>query len=82
MPVAVVTDTTGYLPRELLDRYSITAVPLYVVFPDRTVRETEITDYPAEMEAVDAEADVDSELLAMPLNDEDPDAARDGDARA
>ena len=47
MPVAVVTDTTGYLPRELLDRYSITAVPLYVVFPDRTVRETEITDYPA-----------------------------------
>ncbi|NLW50542.1 MAG: hypothetical protein GXY85_06815 [Candidatus Brocadiaceae bacterium] len=44
--------------------------------------DAEITDYPAEMEAVDAEADVDSELLAMPLNDEDPDAARDGDARA
>jgi len=47
MPVAVVTDTTGYLPRELLERYSITAVPLYVVFPDRTVRETDITDFPA-----------------------------------
>ncbi len=47
MPVAVVTDTTGYLPREHLDRYGITAVPLYVVFPDRTVKETEITDYPA-----------------------------------
>jgi DegV family protein with EDD domain len=47
MPVSVVTDTTGYLPREQLDRYGITAVPLYVVFPDRTVKETEITDYPA-----------------------------------
>ena len=46
MPVSVVTDTTGYLPRDLLDRYGITAVPLYVVFADRTVRETEITDYP------------------------------------
>jgi len=47
MPVSVVTDTTGYLPRELVDRYGITEVPLYVVFPDRTVKETEITDYPA-----------------------------------
>ncbi len=47
MPVAVVTDTTGYLPRELVDSYGITEVPLYVVFADRTVRETEITDYPA-----------------------------------
>jgi DegV family protein with EDD domain len=47
MPVSVVTDTTGYLPREKLDRYGITAVPLYVVFSDRTVKETEITDYPA-----------------------------------
>jgi DegV family protein with EDD domain len=46
MPVAVVTDTTGYLPREHVDRYGITTVPLYVVFPDRTVKETEITDYP------------------------------------
>ncbi len=47
MPVSVVTDTTGYLPREKLDRYGITAVPLYVVFSDRTVKETDITDYPA-----------------------------------
>ncbi len=47
MPVSVVTDTTGYLPRELVDRYGITEVPLYIVFPDRTVKETEITDYPA-----------------------------------
>jgi DegV family protein with EDD domain len=47
MAVAVVTDTTGYLPREVAERYAITEVPLYIVFPDRTVRETEITDYPA-----------------------------------
>ena len=50
MPVAVVSDTTGYLPPELLDRYGITVVPLYVVFPDRTVQESEITDYPAYFE--------------------------------
>ena len=47
MPVAVVTDTTAYLPTEMLHRYGITAVPLYVVFPDRTVQETEISDYDA-----------------------------------
>ena len=47
MPVAVVTDTTGYLPPELLSRYGITVVPLYVVFPDRTVQESDITDYDA-----------------------------------
>lgn len=47
MPVAVVTDTTGYLPADLVDRYSITAIPLYVVFPDRTERESDITDYGA-----------------------------------
>jgi DegV family protein with EDD domain len=47
MPVAVVTDTTGYLPADVVARYGITEVPLYVVFSDRTVRETDITDYPA-----------------------------------
>ena len=46
--VAVVTDTTGYLPNELADRSGITRVPLYVVYgPDRAERETEIEDYPA-----------------------------------
>jgi DegV family protein with EDD domain len=47
MPVAVVTDSTAYLPAEMVARYGITVIPLYVVFPDRTVQETEITDYPA-----------------------------------
>jgi DegV family protein with EDD domain len=37
--VAVVTDSTAYLPGELVDRYGIEVVPLYVVLPDRTGRE-------------------------------------------
>src|SRR3954454_23721540 len=46
--VAVVTDSTAYLPPELVERHGLEVVPLYVVFGgDRPVRETEITDYPA-----------------------------------
>jgi DegV family protein with EDD domain len=46
--VAVVTDSTAYLPPDLVERDHIHVVPLYVVFGgDRTVPETEITDYPA-----------------------------------
>jgi DegV family protein with EDD domain len=46
--VAVVTDSTAYLPSELIRRHAIHVVPLYVVFGgDRTVPEIEITDYPA-----------------------------------
>jgi DegV family protein with EDD domain len=48
MPVAVVTDSTAYLAPEDLERHGIRVVPLYVVFGgDRTVPETEITDYDA-----------------------------------
>jgi DegV family protein with EDD domain len=47
-PVAVVTDTTAYLPAELVRERGITLVPLYISFGgDRTRRETEIVDYPA-----------------------------------
>ncbi|HYP48675.1 MAG TPA: DegV family protein, partial [Thermoleophilaceae bacterium] len=47
-PVAVVTDSTAYLPPELVARHDIHVVPLYIVFGgERTVPETEITDYPA-----------------------------------
>ena len=47
-PLAVVTDSTSYLPPELIESHGITIVPLYVVFGgDRTVPEVEITDYPA-----------------------------------
>jgi DegV family protein with EDD domain len=45
---AVVTDSTAYLPEEVVEQHRIGVVPLYVVFGgDRTVRETDITDYPA-----------------------------------
>jgi len=44
--VAIVTDSTAYLPAELVERHGIHVVPLYVVFGgDRTVPEVEITDY-------------------------------------
>jgi DegV family protein with EDD domain len=47
-PVSVVTDTTAYLPAELLEQLGITLISLYVVFgADRMERESDITDYPA-----------------------------------
>ena len=46
--VAIVTDSTSYLPPELIERHGIHVVPLYVVFGgDRIVPEVEITDYEA-----------------------------------
>jgi DegV family protein with EDD domain len=46
--VSVVTDSTSYLPPELIERHGIHVVPLYVVFGgDRPVPEVEITDYGA-----------------------------------
>jgi DegV family protein with EDD domain len=47
-PTRVVTDSTSYLPPDLIERHGIRVVPLYVVFGgDRTVPEVDITDYPA-----------------------------------
>jgi DegV family protein with EDD domain len=44
----VVTDSTAYLPSELAEERGIHVVPLYIVFGgDRTVPETDITDYSA-----------------------------------
>jgi DegV family protein with EDD domain len=46
--VAVVTDSTAYLAPGVPEQLGVTTVPLYVVFGgDRTVPETEITDYDA-----------------------------------
>jgi DegV family protein with EDD domain len=46
--VAVVTDTTAYMPTEVARREGVTVVSLYVVFgSDRTERESDITDFPA-----------------------------------
>ena len=48
MGVAVVSDTTSYLPREVVEANRIHLVSLYVVFGgERTVREADITDYAA-----------------------------------
>ncbi|HEV3376238.1 MAG TPA: DegV family protein [Thermoleophilaceae bacterium] len=44
--VSIVTDSTAYLPAELIERHGVHVVPLYVVFDgDRPVAEVEITDY-------------------------------------
>src|SRR5688572_19624011 len=49
--VAIVTDSTSYLPPELIHRHGIQVVPLHVVFGgDRTVPEVEITDHEAFIE--------------------------------
>jgi DegV family protein with EDD domain len=45
MPVAIVSDTCHYLPRELLASNSIHEVSLYVHWQSETWRESEITDY-------------------------------------
>src|SRR5918999_2907839 len=45
--VAVVTDSTSYLPPELIERHDLSIVPLYVVFGDRPVPEVEIDDFEA-----------------------------------
>jgi DegV family protein with EDD domain len=44
-PVAVVTDTTQYLPREAIERHDILLVSLYVNWQGRTDREAEMPDY-------------------------------------
>ena len=41
MPVAVLTDSAAYLPRELVEAYGIHVVPLYVVLSGRSGREGE-----------------------------------------
>ena len=51
----MVTDSTSYLPPDLIEAHDIHVVPLYIVFGgDRTVPETEITDYPAFFEELRA----------------------------
>jgi DegV family protein with EDD domain len=43
--IAVVTDTTQYLPREVLERHGIELVSLYVNWNGRTDRELDLPDY-------------------------------------
>jgi DegV family protein with EDD domain len=46
-PVAIVTDSTHYLPRQLVERGGIVEVSLYVARGDRAERELGLTDYDA-----------------------------------
>jgi DegV family protein with EDD domain len=49
--VSVVTDSTAYLPREVVEQNNITVVSLYVIWgAERTERESDITDVGAFME--------------------------------
>ena len=45
MPVAVVTDTTHYLPAEMVERHRLHCVSLYVNWDGRTDRESEMPDF-------------------------------------
>src|SRR3954465_8752486 len=45
--VAVVTDTTQYLPREVIERHGLHLVSLYVSWDGRTDREIDLPDYDA-----------------------------------
>jgi DegV family protein with EDD domain len=46
-PVAVVTDTTQYLPREIIERHGLHLVSLYVNWDGRTERESDMPDFDA-----------------------------------
>src|SRR3954469_25058883 len=46
-PVAVVTDTTQYLPSDVIARHGIRLVSLYVNWNGRTDREADLGDYEA-----------------------------------
>lgn len=45
--VAVVTDTTQYLPSDVIERHGISLVSLYVNWDGRTDRESDLADYDA-----------------------------------
>jgi DegV family protein with EDD domain len=45
--VAVVSDTTAYLPTDLVRKHGIGLVSLYINWPDGSVRESQIDDYAA-----------------------------------
>ena len=57
-PVAIVTDTTHYLPRELAEAHGIHQVSLYIVWRGQTEREIDITDYTAFYDRLRAASDV------------------------
>src|SRR3954454_20019880 len=58
MPVAVVTDSTHYLPADVLARHEIHVVSLYVKRGETLERESEIIDLDAFYERLRAASDV------------------------
>ncbi len=54
-PVAIVSDTTHYLPRELADRERIHQVSLYVGWRDESRRESDVSDLAAFYERLGSE---------------------------
>jgi DegV family protein with EDD domain len=56
--VAIVTDTTHYLPRELVERHEIHEVSLYVNWPDQQQRESEMPSFDAFYERLRAARDL------------------------
>src|SRR5579875_597233 len=58
MPVALVTDTCHYLPRELVERCELHEVSLYVHVGTTARRESEITDYAAYFDGLNAARDL------------------------
>ncbi len=58
MPVAIVTDTCHYLPRELVTANEIHEVSLYVHRDGVSQRESEITDYDAYYERLGTSAEL------------------------
>ncbi|HVP01946.1 MAG TPA: DegV family protein [Solirubrobacteraceae bacterium] len=58
MPVAVVTDTTHYMPRELLAEAGIHEVSLYVNRGGTLTRESEMADYDAFYEGLRTESEL------------------------
>jgi DegV family protein with EDD domain len=57
-PVAVVTDTTNYLPRELAEREGIRQVSLYVGWKDEPQRESEMDGFGAFYERLRSDPDL------------------------
>jgi DegV family protein with EDD domain len=58
MPVAIVTDTTHYAPRELIEEHGIHEVSLYVNEGGDARRESEIVDYDAFYDRLRTSADL------------------------
>jgi DegV family protein with EDD domain len=58
VPVALVTDTTHYLPRELVAANDIHLVSLYVNWQDRTDKESDLPDFDAFYEHLRTAADL------------------------